>query len=243
MNIGLQLYTVRDQLNLGYDEILKRVSEAGYTGIEIGYSPESADELGRLIKKYSLKVTSVGAGADDIENAYDKVKEFMKQMDSDIMIVGFGESDLDTVEKAMQVAARLDKLAKKIGADAYTLACHNHWWEFTERFDGKTVTDIFCENSEVFKFEIDIGWASYAGADVVKYINKLGGRIALLHIKDVTVDKKLTEVGSGTVDMKKILGAASSAGVKWGIVEQDDNFRHSSFESIKASYDYLKSIL
>ena len=242
MNIGLQLYTIRDQMHLGYDELLKRVAKIGYAGFETGYNPKTAEEIGGLAKKYSLKIVSAGVGADSIENDYGNVKDFMKQVDTDIMIMGFGEGDMDTLEKALKIAERLDRLAKKVEKDGYTLACHNHWWEFTKRFDGKTATDIFMENSETFKLELDIGWAFYAGADVARYIDELGDRIALLHIKDVTADKKLTEIGSGAADMKKILYAACSAGIKWGMVEQDDNFKVSSFDSIKTSYDYLKSI-
>ena len=243
MNIGLQLHTVRDELNFGYDKVLKQIAEAGYTGIEMGYSPERGEELSGLLKKYSLQGIAVHMGPGDVENDYDKVKTFMKQINSEIIITGYGESDLDTVEKAVNCAGHLDKLAKKAAKDGYVVGCHNHWWEFTERFDGKTVMDIFYENSEFFKFETDIGWAFVGGADVVKYINKLGSRIILVHIKDVDANKNLTEVGAGAVDMKGALDAAYSVGVRWGIVEQDGNFRISPLDSMKESYDYLKTIL
>ena len=243
MNIGLQLHTIRDELKIGYDEAFKRVAETGYTGIELGYSPDSGDNLIEAMKKHSLTGIAVHMSCGDIENDYDNVKAFVKRADTKIMITGFGEGDLDTIEKSVSCAKQLDELAKKVGQDGYILGCHNHWWEFTERFDGKTVMDIFLENSEVFKFETDIGWAFFAGADVVKYINKLGNRIALVHIKDVTADKKLTEIGSGALNMKAALDAAHNIGVNGGIVEQDDNFAVSPFESIKTSYDYLKTII
>jgi len=243
INIGLQLYTIRDQMNLGYDEVFKRITEIGYRGVETGFRPDSGEELSKLLKKYSLKALSAGMGPNNIENNYDKVKEFMKQVDTSIIVVGFGESDLDTVEKVVTLARRLDELAKKVEKDGYVIACHNHWWEFTKRFDGKTITDVLCENSELLKFEMDIGWVTVADADPVKYINELGSRVALLHVKDFTADKKHTEAGTGVVNMKGALSAASKVGVEWGIVEQDENFRVSSFDSIKTSYDYLKTIL
>ena len=90
---------------------------------------------------------------------------------------------------------------------------------------------------------MDIGWAFVGKADVVKYIRKLGRRLALVHIKDADAEYRLTEVGSGALDMKAALDAARAFGVKWGIVEQDDNFKISPFESAKTSYEYLKTIL
>jgi sugar phosphate isomerase/epimerase len=243
MNIGLQLHTIRDELHRGYDEVFKQVAEIGYAGVEVGYDPALGEKLSRILHKHSLQAIAVHMSPGNIENDYENVKSFMKQVNSEIMITGFGEGDLDTIEKAVSCAKRLDGLAEKIANDGYVLGCHNHWWEFTERFGGKTVTDIFCENSELFKFEMDIGWAFVGRADVVKYINKLGSRIILLHIKDATADYKLTEVGSGAIDMKEALDVACAAGVKWGIVEQDDNFKFSPFDSAKASYEYLQTIL
>ena len=90
---------------------------------------------------------------------------------------------------------------------------HNHDTEFTQCYRGIPQLQLIAANSENLTFELDCGWAAYAGADPVALIGQLGKRISVLHIKDY-IDKiveyrgmpnvkvpQFTTVGTGKLDL------------------------------------------
>lgn len=243
MNIGLQIYTLRDEMGLGYDEVLKRIAEIGYKSIEMTYDPGHGEEVGKLLQKYSLKATGAHIGIDAIENDLDTVKGFMDNIGAkSIIIPWIGGELIDTEEKTVEMAEKFEAAAKKLAPMGYELGFHNHTLEFARKFNGKTIIDIFFENAPSLKFEVDVGWAYAAGADVAAVLNKIGNRLAYIHVKDVDEKDTPTEIGSGKVDMKSVIETAAKLGVEWGIVEQDTCVNYKPFEAIKISYDYIKTI-
>lgn len=243
LNIGLQTYTLRDEMLLGYDEVLKRIADIGYKSVEMTYDPNNGKEVGELIKKYSLIATGAHIGIDAIENDFDTVKTFMDNIGAkSIIIPHIGGELIDSEEKTKETAKRFEAAAKKINPLGYELGFHNHVLEFERKFNGKTVIDIFFEQAPSLTFEVDVGWAYAAGADVCAALKKLGKRLSCIHIKDVDENNTPTEIGSGKVDMKSVIETAAALGVKWGIVEQDSCVNYPPFESVKVSCDYIKTI-
>jgi len=241
MNIGLQLYTVRDVIGKDVEGVIKRVADIGYKGVEFTYSPDQVDMYAEIVKKYSLEVVGAHIGLNEIENNYDTVKNFADKLGFKNIVIPW-IADIDTAEKAIATAQKMEAVAQKLKADGYTLGFHNHTVEYLPKLDGKTAIDIFLEEAPSLKHEIDVGWAFAAGANVVEYIKKMGDRVIIVHIKDVDDNKTPTEIGSGNVNMQEILQAAWDAGIKWGVVEQDSCINYEPLESIKVSYDYLLTI-
>ena len=243
MKIGMQFYTLRNEMSRGYEEIFKRIAEVGYTGVEMTYCPDDGDTVGELLKKYNLKGTGAHIGIEAIENNPDTVTGFMNKIGSKSVIIPYMGGDMfGSEEKTKETAKRIEAAAKKLAGIGYELGYHNHTHEFETKFNGKTVIDIFYEEAPSLKFEVDVGWAYAGGADVVAVLNKLGKRLAYIHVKDVDENNTPTEIGSGKVDMKSVIETASKLGVEWGIVEQDSCVKYPAFESIKISYDYIKTI-
>ena len=243
LNIGLQTYTLRDEMHLGYAEVLKRIADIGYKSVEMTYDPKNGEEAGKLIKKYSMIATGAHIGIDAVENDFDTVKGFMDNIGArSVIIPHIGGELVDSEEKTKETAKRFEAAAKKIAPLGYELGFHNHVLEFERKFSGKTIIDIFFEEAPSLKFEVDAGWAYAAGADVVASLKKLGGRLSYIHIKDVDEKNTPTEIGSGKVDMKSVIETAAALGVKWGIVEQDSCVNYKPFDSVKVSYDYIKTI-
>jgi len=241
LNIGLQIYTVRDEMGLGYDEVLKRIAEAGYTGVEMTYDPKNGEEVGKLLQKYSLKGLGAHIGIDAIENDFETVAAFLDNIGAkSVNLPSIGH--LGSEEETKETAKRMDAAAKKLADLGYTLGFHNHTYEFETKYNGRTIIDIFFDETETLKFQVDVGWAYAAGADVPEVLNKIGGRLASIHIKDVDENNTPTEIGGGKVDYKTALDIAAGFGVEWGIVEQDSCVNYPPFESIKVSRDYIKTI-
>ena len=94
----------------------------------------------------------------------------------------------------------------------------------------------------------DTYWAQYAGVDVRMMIERLSGRIDILHLKDMEVswsDGKpaITEIGSGNINFKDIIPLAEKCGVKHFVTEDDRCIKDRSLECAKISADYIKKYL
>jgi len=243
LNIGLQIYTVRDEMGLGYEEVIKKIAEAGYAGIEMTYDPKNGEEVGNLLKKYSLKGLGAHIGIEAIENDLDTVIKFVDNIGAKrFAIPWIGGDAISTEENTIATAKRFDAAAKKLADMGYELGFHNHTHEFSTKFNGRTIIDIFFEESQYLKFQVDAGWAFNGGADVPDVLKKLGKRLLNIHIKDIDDTRTPTEIGSGNVDYKTVIETAAALGVEWGIVEQDACVNYPPFESVKVSYDYIKTI-
>jgi sugar phosphate isomerase/epimerase len=123
-------------------------------------------------------------------------------------------------------------------------AYHNHSFEF-EKFDGKSGFDIFYETAgDLVKAELDVYWLKHGGEDPVRIINRLGPRVLLLHLKDMSdgPERKFAPVGSGILDFKSILAAAETIGAEWGVVEQDNTYNTPSLDAARLSLNNLRKL-
>ena len=98
-------------------------------------------------------------------------------------------------------------------------------------------------------FVLDVYWLQHGGCDIRRMMERLRGRVDILHLKDMGAcggEKGnipyITELGNGNINFEDIIPLGKEIGVKHFVVEQDLNFTTgNSLESIKTSYDYLKT--
>ena len=106
--------------------------------------------------------------------------------------------------------------------------------------------DLLWENSDTnfLKSELDTYWVKHGGLDPVAYIDKLGSRVLLLHLKDMATgpEQRFAPVGTGTLDFPGIVAAGQKAGVKWYIVEQDNCNGLDPFDCLERSLKNLKAM-
>ncbi len=144
-----------------------------------------------------------------------------------------------------QCAVTLSKIGRACHERGFDFGYHNHSFEF-QKFDGKTGMDILFDNCEphLVRAEVDVYWVKHGGEDPVTRIDKLGNRVILLHLKDMAAgpDQKFAPVGTGILDFKAILDAASKLGVKYGAVEQDNCYELAPLDAIRISYQNLQKL-
>ena len=141
--------------------------------------------------------------------------------------------------------------AKRMGMQ---FAFHNHNTEF-QRYGGRTGIAIVMEETDprLVQWQMDCYWVAEAGTSPAAMLLKYPGRITTLHLKDrkagfpTSVEPghqsaHFTEVGTGTIDWKKILPLAEKEGVRFMFVEQDIT-ELPPLQSLKISYDNIQRLL
>jgi sugar phosphate isomerase/epimerase len=125
---------------------------------------------------------------------------------------------------------------------------HNHSFEFRRwGNDGKTAMDILAErlDPETVSFVLDTYWVQHGGGDVRAWIERLAGRIDILHLKDMGVNENgpfITECGNGNINFDGIIPLAEQCGVKHFCVEQDI-WPGDAMDSAAFSAQYLKKYI
>ena len=159
-------------------------------------------------------------------------------------------TNLDELKKFI---ADFNRAAELYAKEGFRLSYHNHHFEFV-RIDGyKTVMDYLYDGLDkaTTSFVLDTCWVSAGGGDVVDWMEKLEGRIDILHLKDMTLKLKngvyqpeMCEIGYGNLSWDSIMKTAEKIGAKHYVVEQDAYFADNNpFKSLQMSADFLKKYM
>jgi len=248
--IGLQLYSLRNEVGENLEESLRKISEIGYTNLEAaGYSEGkfygmAPAEFKALVEDYGMKLTSSHLTFNNTEVA--TVLEAHREAGVKYLVWPWLNADQrKSIETYKQVAEKFNAIGEMCKDNGMKFGYHNHDFEFMP-IDGIIPYDILLESTDpklVF-MEIDLYWIAYAGKDPVKYFEKYPGRFELWHVKDMAPgeDMEMIEVGDGIIDYSSLFEHASQSGMKEFFVEQDV-IKGDGFESVKKSYDFLNEIL
>ncbi len=186
--IGLQLYSVRNEMAADFEGTLRAVREMGYDNVEFaGYFGKSAEEIKALLKKYDLTCVTVHQGMDPFLENGNAIIDYMSDL-------GITYCTIPWYERAkLEVGTPVwDETVKNFKAYAAALRekgikmlYHNHNYEF-DIIDGKCIIDHLYEtfDRDTLNPEFDTCWVHYAGYDPAEYIEKYADRVEVLHLKD-----------------------------------------------------------
>lgn len=255
--LGFQLYTVRDFMSDPdiADAAFKKLSAIGYSEVHTAGNYMSDEALGELCKKYNM--TIIGSHYD-----YNKIlndpEATMAVHDAwgtkNVGIGGMPQTARDSLEGLNQFIDEFNRTAELYAKHGFRLTYHHHNFEFA-RIDGyKTIMDLLYENLDPKNtaFVLDTCWVSAGGGDVVAWMEKLAGRVDILHLKEMALKKEkdsknflpyITEVGYGNLSWDPIIKTAEKIGITNYIVEQDHHFTPNAIASLKMSADFLKKYM
>jgi sugar phosphate isomerase/epimerase len=256
--LGVQLYSVRDQMKADFDGTIAKVATIGYKEVEFaGYFDHTPQQVRAVLDRNGLTSPSCHVEYAVLGDKWPSVIESSKIIGQSYIVCPWISEELrkqpDIWQRAAETFNRAGEISKKSGIQ---FAYHNHWFEFLP-VNGKLPYDMLLEqcDPDLVKMELDLCWITVAGADPLTYFNRYPGRFPLVHVKDMKKLPKvsasggqdfgdslkdMTAVGSGIIDWKRIFGQSEKAGIKHYIVEHDKP--EAPFESIKISYDYLSKL-
>lgn len=250
--IGVQLYTIREQLTADLEGSMKKLAQIGYNYIEAtGFAKSDAGYqfYGKSPKDFSKMLADNGQfllsnlTVFELENA-DAVCAAHVEAGCKYIVYSYlseqYRQNLDGYKATSEMLTKIGEVAKRNGLQ---FAYHNHHFEYTD-MEGQVPMDVMMANTDVanVKFELDIYWIEKAGKDPIEYFNKYPGRFELWHLKDMTNDaeKFFAPVGSGTIDWQKVFAAREKSGMKHYFVEQDRT-KGDIWKDITDSYNFLNN--
>ncbi|MDB5158175.1 MAG: sugar phosphate isomerase/epimerase [Mucilaginibacter sp.] len=255
-NVGLQLYSLRDQLPKDVSGVIAKVAAAGYKEVEpFGYSKRAgfwgldAKAFSSLLKANGLTTPSAHydmnefLGSGKMDNFNDYIEAANATGQSHIIIPSINGEYIKTVDECKAVADKMNKAAEICQKSGLKLGYHNHNFEWKPIGDT-TFYDTVIDNTDpkLVAMEMDIYWVVRSGKDPLELMAKHPGRFEFVHIKDMdkTNNGLNTEIGTGTIDFVKILAQAKQGGVKHFIVEQENYTNIDPYVSITQSAKYIK---
>jgi sugar phosphate isomerase/epimerase len=191
--LGLELYSLRQQLPNDFNGTLKQVGALGYQEVEAdGYFNHSVAEVKQAMQDAGLNLVSSHYVLDDLTKQFDQILEFNKELGVGYVICptqGFrnpapGQRIL-TLDDWRWNADQFNMLGEKFKAAGIQFGYHNH----TEAFrvtEGVVPYDELMRLTDPSKvtMEMDCGWVVVGGGDPVEYLKKYPKRISMLHVKD-----------------------------------------------------------
>ncbi|WP_242111525.1 sugar phosphate isomerase/epimerase family protein [Luteimonas aquatica] len=264
--IGIQLYTVAEPLREDQAGTLGKLAGMGFAEVETAtdFKRLEAAAFRRLLDDAGLRCPSAHLPLDagSIDRSLDSAQALGARyvVSSSLQsAVGAqrGKRAKSAAGMSLEEAKRTAELANRIGERAkragLRYAYHNHQREFADQGDGAIAYDLLLRQTDpdLVRFQIDCGWMVVGGRDPVTYFQRHPGRFPSIHVKDFAKPEdgdagaapRGTELGTGMVDYRPIVAAATAAGVEHYFAEQEGPFtRMEQLQAAKVAYAYLHGI-
>jgi sugar phosphate isomerase/epimerase len=257
--LGLQLYTVRDDLARDFDGTLKKIAAMGIRKVQTNLSLNGRDalRLRQIFDGLDLGWDSCHAGGDELRGALQQTieKAHLAKLKNITCSFPLYPTDFAAAVKGPSLddwkrdADAYNRIGEQVTRAGLSFGYHNHNIEFRP-LDGTCGYDILLARTDpkLVRMEMDIGWVVAGGADPVRYLTRFPERYAALHLKDLkrnfipNYQLKMTSaiVGQGIVDWTAVLAAARKTRVTDAYIELEAPYQPSPLAMVRASFDYLR---
>lgn len=281
MKVGIQLYSVRDEMAKDPIKAIEKVASIGYKNLEVA-NPRAdedpgvgfnvpADKLQEILSGFDAHVVSSHIRPFTPDTA-DAIIAYHESIGN--KYIGQSADFWTSKENLLERCRYYNEMGKLCAAHGMKFLYHNHYHEF-QKLEGKYILYHIMENTDpaYVDFELDTFWAMRGGADLIEVMKTLGKRLSMIHQKDFskTAPSELNvlkfkgleeiksdadfishdnfqggfdhadfcEIGTGIMDIQKILDTGNELGVKFVVLEQDFS-QHEQLESVQISMDSFR---
>lgn len=250
IKIGVQLFSVREELADNLEETMKKLSEMGYEGVEFfGEPPAAPEKLKELLEENNLECCGWHFWGDYIDLKDDKklagVLDLYKTIGNDNLIISsVPEKYRGTAEGWREIARDFNEIAVELTKHDINLGYHNHDFEF-ETTEGQTPWNILFDNTDPeIMMQLDTGNAYKGGGDVVEIIKQYALRAKTIHLKPYSKQKGFkTMIGEDDTPWKEIFQICQEAGnTEWYIIEYESDV-YEPLVSVEKCINKTKEIL
>ena len=261
--LGIQLYSIRDDMGKDPHGTLKQLAEMGYKYVEhasytdrkfYGYS---VSEFKKILDDLGMKMLSghtvMGKqhwdeGKKEFTDKWKYTVEDAAKVGQKYVISPSLEKSLrqtyDDMKRYMDVFNKSGELCKSFGMK---FGYHNHDFEFSEKLNNIRLYDIILQNTDpkLVAQQLDIGNMYSGGGRAMDILKQYPGRFELLHVKDEIKNAEgkyeSAVLGKGIINVKQVLDYARKAGgSKHFIIEQESYQGMSALDSVKEDLKIMK---
>lgn len=236
---GIQLYSVRDAMEKDVFSTLKKIAEIGYKYVEFaGFFGHSAEDIRNMLEDTGLVCSGTHSDWDALRP--EKIANtilYHKKIGNPYYIVP--GADLSTLEKIDEFCRVMRFAYPVLEKEGIKLGYHNHSHEFALMPWGSTIHSELEKRTNI-DFEIDTYWAFMAGTDPVAVMDRLKGRVRVIHLKDGFMDGRGMPLGGGEAPLKEIINYAVSQNIT--MVVESETLTPSGLAEAEICMNYLKNI-
>jgi len=226
--VGLEMFSVRNELAKDLEGTVTKVAKMGYEDIEFfapyfSWTPEKAKEIRKLMDGLGIVCRSTHNGPESFapEN-YQKAIDLNGILGSKLIVMA-SAGRVTTADGWKKVADTLNAGAAAFKKAKISAGYHNHQLEFRP-LEGTRPIEIIAKNTtKDVVLQLDVGTCVEVGQDPVAWIDANPGRIRAIHCKEWSPQKGYRVLfGEGVSPWKKIFEAAEkTGGVELYIIEQE----------------------
>ena len=248
MQIGAQFYTVRNQCQTLEDFALtlRKVADIGYKTVQIsGTCPYEAEWLREQLAANDLRCVLTHIPVPRLVGETQQVIADHHVFGCENIGLGWYAFNEDKPEESYaNFMATFPRVAEEIRDGGRYFMYHNHDNEFKLAPGGKQIVlEKLAQDipAQIMGFTLDTFWIQAGGGDPAQWIEKLAGRVPVIHLKDFAYGRRMAVVGEGNINFDRVFTEAEKAGTKFMLVEQDDCNGEDPIECLRRSYAYLKA--
>jgi sugar phosphate isomerase/epimerase len=248
MKIGVQMYTVRDYTKNEEDieATLRRIKALGFDMVQIsGIGPCGIDKLAGWMEELGITACGTHSPWERVADSAELKKLIEEHKKLKIPQIGIGKKP-DIYPNSYEGYTRFIKKVNEICGQAKDAGLgfgyHNHNFEF-EKWNGVCAMDRLINECPDLEFIVDFHWVQAGGANPCTYIEKIGSRQKIAHLKDYRMEgweRRFAEVGQGNLEWRNIFAGLEKHNVASAVIEQDAHFKTGDpFESLAISRKFL----
>lgn len=252
--IGLQLYSLRNQMKDDVEGMLSKINEWGITKLEDGNDGTyhySFEEYKALLEKNNLEMVSISAPFEELATTPENVLKRANAYGAKYVVCFWIPHDGTnfTITDTKNALTVFNKAGALLKSEGITLTYHPHGYEFRP-YEGEFLMDYLIKNADNFDFEMDVFWFAHPGEDPVTWLRKYPEKFKLMHLKDCRKGIKGNQngasdvetnvaLGTGQIDIKAVVLEAKKMGLEYLFIEDESS---KSIEQIPQSINYLQKI-
>ncbi|MFA5327949.1 MAG: sugar phosphate isomerase/epimerase [Prolixibacteraceae bacterium] len=262
--VGLQLYSVRDDMKKDPVGTLTQLAKMGYKNVEHAnyidrkFYGFTAKEFKKVLDDLDLKMPSghTVMGKEHWNAAKKEFTDAWKYTVDDAAVMGqhyvispwIDESVRKSYDSLMQIMEAFNKSGELCQKSGMKFGYHNHWFEFSESLNGEKIFDIMMKKLDfgLVAMQLDMGNMYIGGAKAVDVLNQYPGKFELLHVKDeipVNTEEKYESaiLGKGIIPVKEVLDICrKTGGTKVYIIEQESYQGKAPLVCMKENFEIMK---
>lgn len=235
--IGLQLYSVRNEISRDFTGTLQQLAKIGFPHLEAAsynngkFYGRDPKEFSKILADMGMRLSGSHTGSALLAPGDQQGWDFWKQNMAAtvetgaewIVQAGYPEGQIKSIADVKRLADQFNKLGEMAKAHNLKFAFHNHVTEF-HPLEGEIPYDVMLQNTDakLVTFQMDTCQVLLGGGDCVSYINKYPGRFSNWHLKDAHKEKnESTEFGKGRNDFASLFALEKKAGLSIYYIEQE----------------------